>query len=155
MHFVGCFAMQVEHKDKIPFNIVMLDTFFFLCTFLMATQNVSGGLNMKKTVMTLFALLSLMGISSFAIAQEQNLWGKTMKDADSVVAWSVETSKKGWQATKERASGVVEWTADKTQQGWKVTKEGTVDIAEWTLQTSKKAWNASAEAVTKGASSQG
>jgi hypothetical protein len=103
---------------------------------------------MKKFIIILFSLFTLMGVSSQAMAAEEaDLWEKTKKGANTVVEWTVETSKKGWQATKEVASDVADWTTEKSKKGWQATKEGTTDVVDWTAEKSKKGW----ESTKKGA----
>ena len=96
---------------------------------------------MRKFIIILFSLFTLMGISSQAMAAEEaGLWEKTKQGANTVVEWTVQTSKKGWQATKEVASDVADWTTEKSKKGWKATKEGASDAADWSAGKSDEGW---------------
>ena len=104
---------------------------------------------MKKSLILFFAILSILSISSQAMAEKATLWDKTKAGASTALNWTAKTSQKGWQATKAGAGDALKWTSKKSKKGWKATKEGTSEAAEWTSKKSAQGWESTKNTANK------
>jgi len=107
---------------------------------------------MKKLLISICALIALMGLSSQAMAADDSLWIHVKAGANTAVEWAIEKSQQGWDAGKEGASHLAAWAGKKAGSAWGLTKQGAHKAAVWTTEKSKQGWHATRQHITSAAS---
>jgi len=97
---------------------------------------------MKKLMITILSLFSLMCASSAASAEEAGLWDTTKSAASTAARWSTEKAEQGWSATRNTANHIVTWTEKQSRSMWKASKQGASRAIDWTSTQSKRGWEA-------------
>ncbi|RLL52213.1 hypothetical protein D8Y20_07350 [Mariprofundus sp. EBB-1] len=90
---------------------------------------------MKKTIITIAALITLMATPALVSASEASVGDKAKAGISSAADWTVSTSKTLWNMTKQGAEDFkawseenkknkkpAKWTRIKTDKGWKIVR---------------------------------
>jgi len=90
---------------------------------------------MKKTIITITALVALMATPALVSAAEMSTGDKARAGLSSAADWTVSTSQKLWNTTKQGAEDFkvwsennkknrapAKWTRVKTDKGWRIVR---------------------------------